>query len=397
MSSGQPSSQGRKRGSIPTKNTKSTSDNTKSTGPYDRNFQQKLINGGVFPCGYEYPDGQEPAKPVNLEEIKQRLARPRPSLSPSIFSDEAHKEFVRADIHARKEIQVMTSVIPTITGIIQDLRGVSGGVPFTHLNNLTDDILTPGNPDLYYGARPEDLDKRILKELHCLIVPSTPEDLPITPNFFLAVKGPEGSHAVAQRQASYDGALGARAMHAIHSYGQDTPVYDNRAFTITSIYHHGTLQMYTSHLTQPTYPGDRPRYFTNRLKGWYITSDPESFREGVTWFRNAIDWTMEQRDIAIARANERVKDVYAAALAANVSDFSLVNSLARDASPETDGREPLTQESQTSLNEDSDPESSTDELASSSRPRTKRSGNRSKQPQTQRKRRITDGPSDAGD
>jgi hypothetical protein len=62
--------------------------NTASTGPYNRNFQQNLIDGGIYPDGYEYPDGRVPALPANWEEIQQRLAQPRPSLSPSRFADE---------------------------------------------------------------------------------------------------------------------------------------------------------------------------------------------------------------------------------------------------------------------------------------------------------------------
>jgi hypothetical protein len=51
------------------------------------------------------------------------------------------------------------------------------------------------------------------------IIPLTQDDLPIVPNFFLEVKGPDGSVAVARRQACYDGALGARGMHELQAYG----------------------------------------------------------------------------------------------------------------------------------------------------------------------------------
>ncbi len=71
MSSSQSSSQGRKRGSTSTLNTKPTTKTTttKSTGPYDRAFQQHLIDGGVYPDEYEYPDGRVPPQPDNWEEI----------------------------------------------------------------------------------------------------------------------------------------------------------------------------------------------------------------------------------------------------------------------------------------------------------------------------------------
>ena len=78
------------------------------------------------------------------------------------------------------------------------------GMPFTNLAHLTDDTLVPGNPDLYYGARPEHLDRRVRNELSGRINPLTQVDLPMAPDFFLAAKGPDGFAAVAKRQASYD-------------------------------------------------------------------------------------------------------------------------------------------------------------------------------------------------
>ena len=38
--------------------------------------------------------------------------------------------------------------------------------------------------------------------------------------------GPGGTAVVVKRQACYDGALGARAMHTLQSYGQPEPVYE---------------------------------------------------------------------------------------------------------------------------------------------------------------------------
>ncbi|KAL5331167.1 hypothetical protein ACEPPN_000696 [Leptodophora sp. 'Broadleaf-Isolate-01'] len=126
-----------------------------NTRPYDRDFQQNLVDGGVYPDEYKYPDSSIPPEPTNLEEIIQRLAQPRPSLSPSKFSDDKFRKFKLADTHASKEKQVMESVIPIIEGEIKDAKCISGGIPFTNLNHLTDGTLVPGNPDRYYGARPE--------------------------------------------------------------------------------------------------------------------------------------------------------------------------------------------------------------------------------------------------
>jgi hypothetical protein len=63
--------------------------------------------------------------------------------------------------------------------------------------------------------------------------------------------------------------------------------------------------MYTTHPTAPTNPGSQPEYHMNQLKGWTMTSDPETFRQGATWYRNARDWAKEKRDEFIEAANER--------------------------------------------------------------------------------------------
>jgi hypothetical protein len=203
----------------------------------------------------------------------------------------------------------MRWVIAIIEGNITGYRCVSGNIPFTILDYLTDGILVPGNPDLYYGARLEQLNQQVCGEPTGQIVPSTQLDLPILPNFFLTAKGPDGSIGVAGRQASYGGALGARGMHSLQSHGRDEPTYDNNAYTITSIYHGGTLKMYTIHPAQPNGPGSRPEYYMTQINGWSMTGNAESFRQGVTAFRNAGDWAKEQRDKAIEQANERVNDM----------------------------------------------------------------------------------------
>ena len=67
-------------------------------------------------------------------------------------------------------------MIPIIEGDIRDAKCVAGGIPFTNLDHLTDGTLVPGNPDIYYGARPEQLARRVRNELSGHIIPSTQED-----------------------------------------------------------------------------------------------------------------------------------------------------------------------------------------------------------------------------
>ena len=282
---------------------------TRKSGPYDRNFQQNLIDGGIYPHGYEYPDDSTPARPNNWEEINERLGKSRPSLSLSQFSDSKFRDFGKADACATKENQVITTVIPFIQGEILNRRCVSGNIPLTNLDPLTDGTLVPGNPDLYVGARPEQLNRQVRNDLSKQIIPSTQDDLPMVPNFFLAVKGPDGAPAVTGRQACYDGALGARGIHSLQTYRQDEPAYENNAYTVTSIYHDSQLKMYTSHPAQPRGPGSRPEYHMTQINAWAMAGNAKTFRQGATAFRNLRDWTKEQRDAAIRYANDRANSL----------------------------------------------------------------------------------------
>ncbi|KAK3187227.1 hypothetical protein K4F52_004131 [Lecanicillium sp. MT-2017a] len=283
----------------------STTTSTRSTGPYDRACLQHLIDHNILQDEYEYPDGTVPPPPANRDEILDALAVPRGSLSPSKFSNDQFRKFKRADTHASKEREVTVTVMPIIEGDVGDGRCRAGEIPFTNLDDLTDGTLVPGNPDIYYGARPEQLDRNIRRELDGKIIPSTQHDLPIAPNFFVQVKGPDGSLAVANRQATYDAALGARGYLSLQSYGQTEPTYDNKAYTLTSIYHGGQLKVYSSHPIAPAKSGDAPGYVMTQLKAYALTSDADSFRIGATAHRNGRDWAKRQRDNVINQANMR--------------------------------------------------------------------------------------------
>ncbi|EFR03429.1 hypothetical protein MGYG_06426 [Nannizzia gypsea CBS 118893] len=297
----------KRRAGTPPESSNSNNKTTKttSTTAYNRNFEQKLIDHGIYPKGYEYPDGRVPAKPSNWEEIKERLAQPRRSLSPSKFSERDFQKFERADTNASKEKPVATSVIPTIDGDISDRKCVGGDYPFGNLAPLTDGTLANAKPDHFFGARPEQLSSNIRDELSEFIIPSTQTSLPMAPNFFLETKGPDGSLAVATRQACYHGALGARGIQKLQSYKQDEPGYDNNAYTITSTYHGGQLKLYTTHPIAPRESNEHPEYIMTQLNAWSMVGNIDGFRQGASAYRNARDWAKERRDGFINSANER--------------------------------------------------------------------------------------------
>jgi hypothetical protein len=197
---------------------------TKKTSAYDRAFEQHLIDHRVYP-------NNRARKPNNWGEINDRIVQPRPSLSPSRFSDGAFETFQQTNEDALSEGKVMRTAFPIIAGKANIPN--EGDLVFTNLEPLTNGTLVDTKPDCYDGARPEQIDKRVRDELASVIMPSTLQHAPCLPNLFAEGKGPDGSAAIAKRQACYNGALGARGMRALQSYGRDVAIYDNNAYTIT--------------------------------------------------------------------------------------------------------------------------------------------------------------------
>ncbi|KAI9769974.1 MAG: hypothetical protein M1840_003685 [Geoglossum simile] len=280
-----------------TKDTKVT-----NSRPADANYQQKLIDSGIYPYGYKSPDGRLPPLPPGWEEINRRLAQPRPSLR---FSEEKYQEFILADAEAFNEDTVKDSVLPAMLRAMDAFSGAQRNIPFTNIDPMAPGI-SQARPDYYYGAQPEQihLDVRNNKQLSKHIIPSKHAHLLVVPNFSLEAKGPDRSLSEALRQACHYGAVGARAMHSLETYGQDQPIYNNNAHTISSTYHGGTLKMYGHSVAQPDGPGTQPEYYMHQLNTWGMTGNQYTFLEGATAFKNAMDMAREHRDAAIARANE---------------------------------------------------------------------------------------------
>ncbi|KAK5011492.1 hypothetical protein LTR28_001549 [Elasticomyces elasticus] len=83
---------------------------------YDPNFDQAMIDGGVYPDGYGGANGTSAPTPNNMEEILRSLGQQRASLSPSQFSEGAFANFERANRLAKGEAAAMAEVIPVIAG-----------------------------------------------------------------------------------------------------------------------------------------------------------------------------------------------------------------------------------------------------------------------------------------
>ncbi|KZL69354.1 glyoxylate reductase [Colletotrichum incanum] len=275
----------------------SVTNRSKKSTPYDRNFDLHLTDHCVHPV-YS-------SKEPELTEIMSTLAKPRPSLSPSQFSDGVFKTFRQCNARAKDEDDVLANVIPTILGSSQMTEPSARNTTFGNLEPLTDGTIAPPKPDIYYGAHPEVLFRSVRNELGHHIVPSSMQDKPMAPNFFVEVKGPDGSVAVATRQARYDGAVGSRAMDSLQNYGRAETQYDGQVYTFSSTYHDGMLKIYAHHSTEPTTSGGPPEYHMTQVDAFAMSGNREGFVRGATAFRNARDLAKRHRDTFIQAANTR--------------------------------------------------------------------------------------------
>lgn len=317
-SSRQSSSQATK-STDPTTITKSGINKTKKSSAYNPGFDQHLTDHSI----YATRKSQKPS----LEQAKAALLVPRPSLSPSRFSDGAFNSIQEADADAKDEGDIMKHVILPIAGPRDANYPSTSDVVFGNLEPLTDGTIVAPKPDIALGALPEQLHPSIRNELQHHIIPSTATDRLLAPNFFVEAKGPSGSAVVMTRQARYDGAVGARAMHTLQNYGRDEAVYDGNAYTYSSTYYGatGTLQLYAHHTTAPVTKEGRPEYHMTQLKAYALMSDRESFVQGATAYRNLRDLAKQQRDTFIEDANARYHAGIAAAQRAPAAQAEILS------------------------------------------------------------------------
>ncbi|KAI4109447.1 MAG: hypothetical protein LQ345_007072 [Seirophora villosa] len=266
---------------------------------YDANFRQNLKDHGVIVDNLG-------VKPANWAAIHSRLAQRRDSLSSSRFSDVDFEKFQRANDDAASEDGVKMDAFLTIAGTAAIPH--QGDKLFNNLFDFPGGEIAVAQPDWYDGADPSELRKEIRRTLSRYIEPSKNDSLPMLPNFFAEVKGPDGSSRVVMLQALQDATLGARGILAIRGYSDPSTQYNNDAYTIAATYHpDGTLAIYTMHVEKVTGQAYQEEYRLTKLRSFNMTDIPERFREGATFLRNARDLAKEFRDRHIAMANNKAQ------------------------------------------------------------------------------------------
>ncbi len=127
-------------------------------------------------------------------------------------------------------------------------------------------------------------------------------------HFFGEDKAPKGSLEVAKRQACYDGAFGARAMHHLQTYGAEE-TYDRNANTFTFTYSDSALNIYAHHLSQLDGPNTPPHYHMTRPGSWALESSRQVLDDGATAFRNLRDLASDLREQFLADADRRMQNI----------------------------------------------------------------------------------------
>jgi hypothetical protein len=85
----------------------------------------------------------------------------------------------------------MVKVVPIIAGDSDDRHPSKEGVPFGHLELVDEDLIKPV-PDIYYRAKPEQIDRRVRGELGKYVVTPSDTSLPFVPNYSLERKSTKG-------------------------------------------------------------------------------------------------------------------------------------------------------------------------------------------------------------
>lgn len=279
---------------------------TKQISAYDANFETVLAENNIFMPLYAFPDGRPRPKPAGFAADRQRLLAPCDSLGDD-FTEADYERFEQRN-NADAEGSVMCHLVPTLAGTSSSIPNECS-IVFTNMSSMTHNATVRPVPDFFDGASFGALDAGVRKALQGEVAPTKKAAVPLAPNLFLQAKSPAGTISVAKRQACYEGAHGARAMHALQNYGREDVVYDEKAYTYSATYQSGSgmLQLFAHHVALAP-DGSGPEYHMTKIHGFVLTNGREAFVEGASAFRNAREMAQEHRDALIRAANERARE-----------------------------------------------------------------------------------------
>ncbi|KAN0101624.1 hypothetical protein V8E51_012134 [Hyaloscypha variabilis] len=260
--------------------------------PYDRACQQHLKDFGL----YTENKGREPK---NIIEIRNEMEQARESPSPT------QKEFEMIQDAANKRVGEAKTVSVVVLQMLSQAKiQWEQSLSFNNLAPMDDGTLVTPVPELYQGAEPGNLHAEIRKkDINQYIVPSKHSHAPILPNFSIEAKGPDGSPAVAKRQAAINAHNGARAMNFIRKFGtvSDTDDETARSFAVTFV--DGTVKYYASHQVKTA--SGQVEYLLTPLGARVSTNSLSDRKKSKDELNNLAGLAHKMRVEAIELANAR--------------------------------------------------------------------------------------------
>lgn len=269
-------------------------------GTLDDNFGQHLTDYEI------HAEDSYLTKPNNWKELRSMVARPR-QIVPSESYDAQYKAFCQAKRENVDNRDVRKNITPLIRGSSPFYS--DGGHSFQNVSDITNGSIVKVKPDFYDGVHYSLLEKKVYTELRPFVRPLVAKTTPVVPNFFGVFRGRKPAASEVELIARYSGAIGARGIHKLRSFGVEdlATVYDNKAYTISATYYEGLLTLYAHRLIAPSVPGGRDRYRMTRIRRFDLEDNPGAFRKGVEALQNAREWAKEKREKLVAAANARAQ------------------------------------------------------------------------------------------
>ena len=264
-----------------------------------------LMNHNIYLPHFDHGNDVATPEPKDLHQTQQALVAERASPSLSEFPPSTFQDFKRKITRAEFKNDVMSTLIPVICGTSNIPN--KQDVLFTELSPIAGEMMKKPKPGFFDGARLSDFSQEVRDDevIRSTVIPTKHRSVPIVPNFYMVVKGPDGTSIRALRQACYVGSYGARAMHALQNYGVPEPMYDGNAYTYSSTYIDGALKIFAHHVTAPKILGGRPEYHMTQLRAFLLADTREDFIVGAMAFRNARELAARHRRSFIEAANSR--------------------------------------------------------------------------------------------
>lgn len=268
--------------------TESDSKRTKTSRAYDANFETLLGTRNV-----KLPDWNTP-RPANFDELVAIMKRPASKpVSREILNSEYEKIF-KSIGQATSEDMVKTNVFTKIRGNDDEKYPNTMNKLCTGWARLFPDIkLSRAKPDYLEGLSSDSESRLLRQQLKAYVAPL--ENGPCLPNFFLEMKGPDGTIECAMRQALYDGALGARGMLYARRAATTDNEFDEVAYTFSGLYASDNLRLYAHWLTQPLGVNTGHHYHMYTLGQFFLTTSAEDFQTAVMAFQNLRDYAAQLR------------------------------------------------------------------------------------------------------